>query len=51
MQQNVPTDFDNTWIHLVDNGRLNQFLNTPFWDCPKSKEVANDNWNVAIKGF
>ena len=22
-----------------------------FWDRPKFKEAAEDNWNVAIKGF
>ena len=25
--------------------------NTPFWDCPELKEAADNNWNVAIKGF
>ena len=27
------------------------FPNTPFWNRPKFKEAADDNWNVAIKGF
>ena len=36
-------------MHLVDE--LNPFPNTPFWDCPKFKEAADDNWNVATKGF
>ena len=29
---------------------LNPFPNDckPFWDCPKFKEAADDNWNVAI---
>ena len=27
------------------------FYNTPFWDCPNFEEAADDNWNVAVKGF
>ena len=27
---------------------LNPFPNTSFWDHPKFKEAADDNWNVAI---
>ena len=27
------------------------FPNTTFWNCPKFKEDADDNWNVAIEGF
>ena len=27
------------------------FPNTPFWDRPKFKEAADDDWNVAIKGY
>ena len=30
---------------------INPFPNTPFWDRPKFKETADDNWNVAIEGF
>ena len=30
---------------------LNPFPNTPFWDHPKFKEAADNNWNVAIKRF
>ena len=30
---------------------VNPFPNTPFWDRPKFKEAADDNWNVVIKGF
>ena len=30
---------------------LNPFPNTLFWDLPKFKEAADNNWNVAIKGF
>ena len=30
---------------------INPFPNAPFWDCPKFKEAADDNWNVAIEGF
>ena len=30
---------------------VNPFPNTPFWDCPKFKEAAENNWNVAIKDF
>ena len=30
---------------------FNPFPNTPFWDRPRFKEDADDNWNVAIKGF
>ena len=35
-------------MHLLD---INPFPNTLFWDCPKFKEAADDNWNVAVKGF
>ena len=31
--------------------RFNAFPNTPFWNRPKFKEAADDNWNVTIKGF
>ena len=30
---------------------FNPIPNTPFWDRPKFKEAADDNWNVAIKGL
>ena len=30
---------------------FNPFPNTPFWDHPKLKEAADDNLNLAIKGF
>ena len=30
---------------------FNPFTNTPFWESPKFKEAADDNWNVAFKGF
>ena len=30
---------------------LNPYPNTPFRDRPKFKEAADNNWNVAIKGF
>ena len=30
---------------------INLFPNTPIWDRPKFKEAADNNWNVAIKGF
>ena len=30
---------------------LNPFPKIQFWDHPKFKEAADDNWNVAIKGF
>ena len=30
---------------------VNPFPNTPFWDRPKFKEAADNNWNVVIKGF
>ena len=30
---------------------LNPFPITIFWDRPKFKEAADDNWNVTIKGF
>ena len=33
------------------NNYVNSFPNTPFWRHPKSKEAADDNWNVAIKLF
>ena len=29
---------------------FNTFPDPPFWDCPKFKEAADNNWNVAIKG-
>ena len=35
----------------VNKNTVNPFTNTPFWDRPKFKEAADDNWNVAIKGF
>ena len=31
--------------------KFNPFPNTPLWDRPKFKEAADDNLNVAIKGF
>ena len=30
---------------------INLFHDTQFWDRPKFKEAADDNWNVAIKEF
>ena len=30
---------------------FNPFPNTPFWDHPKFKEAADDNWNVATERF
>ena len=30
---------------------LNPLPYTPFWDRPKFKDAADDNWNVAIEGF
>ena len=30
---------------------INPFPNSPFWDCPKSKDDADDYLNVAVKGF
>ena len=30
---------------------MNPFPDTPFWDRTKSKEAADDNKNVSIKGF
>ena len=35
-------------VHMV---RVNPFPNTPFWDCPKFKETADDNWNVGINSL
>ena len=32
----------------LDNFLFNLFPNTPFWDRPKFKDAADDNWNVAI---
>ena len=29
---------------------VNPLPNIPFWDCPKFKEAADDNGNMAIKG-
>ena len=34
-----------------DEEEIHPFPDAPFWDCPKFKETADDNWNVAIKGF
>ena len=31
--------------------KVNPFPNKPFCDCPKFKEAADDNQNVALKGF
>ena len=28
--------------------QINPFPNKPFWNHPKFKEAADDNWNVAI---
>ena len=33
------------WVIVVVVSHYNPFPNTPFWDCPKFKEAANDNWN------
>ena len=38
-------------VWSIDLQNINPFPNTPFWDHPKFKEAADDNWNVAIKGF
>ena len=35
----------------VNRAFVSLFPNTPFWDCPKFKKAADNNWNVAIKGF
>ena len=35
---------------LGSSEMFNPLPNTPFWDRPKFKEAADDNWNVAIKG-
>ena len=32
----------------LDNFLFNPFPNTPFWDHPKFKDAADDNWNVAV---
>ena len=39
--------------HLVGywKSSVNPFPNTQFWDHPKFKEAADDNWNAAINGF
>ena len=36
-----------TWVFMF----FNPFPITSFLDCPDSKDAADDNWNVAIKGF
>ena len=38
-------------IFVIVINLFNPFPNTPFWDAPKFKEAADDNWNEAIKGF
>ena len=30
---------------------VNPFSNIPFWDHPKFKEAADDNWNVSVTGL
>ena len=35
----------------VGNKSFNPFSNSLFWDRPKFKEAADDNWNLANKGF
>ena len=35
----------------MNGSNFNPFPNTPYWDCPKLKEAADDNSNVAIKRF
>ena len=39
-----------SWADTFGNC-INPFLNTPFWIRPNFKEAADNNWNVAIKGF
>ena len=34
--------------NLVVWWSIDPFLNLPFWVCPKFKESADENWNVAI---
>ena len=36
---------------VTKNLQVNPFPNKPFWDCPKFKEAADVNWNMAITGF
>ena len=36
---------------MVDKAMFNPFPNTSFREGPKFKEAADDNLNVAIKGF
>ena len=39
------------WQSMPSWTAFNPFPNTPFWDRPKFKEAADDNWNMAIKEF
>ena len=36
---------------ITEDIHFNPFPNTPFLGRSKFKEAADDNWNVAIKGF
>ena len=43
---------NDCWLRTQIFGkRFNSFPNTPCWDRPKLKEAADNNQNVAIKGF
>ena len=50
----LPLGFVFQWVKKIGGGGgggVNPFPNTPLWDCPKSNEAADDNWNVGFKGF
>ena len=39
------------WFSKSRKQWINPFPDTPFWDRSKFREAADDNWNVAMKGF
>ena len=41
--------FEKHYLQVREKDFVNPFPSTPFWDRPKFKEAADDNWNVAIK--
>ena len=44
-QMTCEADFCNS---VEEDNALDSVWLNPFWDSPKFKEAADDNWNVAI---